>query len=63
MNPPWRLGLFADAGYEVLAMDHVWLTGFRIASRLQLACLGNDAGFTMLRIVRRDSEEEMNGQL
>ncbi len=29
----------------------------------QLACLGNDAGFTMLRIVYQDSEEEMHGQL
>jgi PAS domain S-box-containing protein len=29
----------------------------------KLACLGNDAGFTMLRIVYQDSEEEMHGQL
>ncbi|MCC8948039.1 AAA family ATPase [Bradyrhizobium sp. Arg62] len=29
----------------------------------KLACLGNDAGFTMLRIVYQDSAEEMHGQL
>jgi serine/threonine protein kinase len=29
----------------------------------KLACLGNGAGFTMLRIVYQDSEEEMHGQL
>src|SRR5262245_39556704 len=29
----------------------------------KLACLGNDAGFTMLRIVYQDSEEQMHGQL
>ena len=29
----------------------------------KLACLGNDARFTMLRIVYQDSEEEMHGQL
>jgi predicted ATPase len=29
----------------------------------KLACLGNRAGFTMLRIVYQDSEEEMHGQL
>ncbi|MDI4237528.1 AAA family ATPase [Bradyrhizobium sp. Arg237L] len=29
----------------------------------KLACLGNDAGFTMLRIVYHDSAEEMHGQL
>jgi len=29
----------------------------------KLACLGNDAGFTMLRIVYQNSEEEMHGQL
>ena len=29
----------------------------------KLACLGNEAGFTMLRIVYQDSEEEMHGQL
>ncbi|KWV52154.1 histidine kinase [Bradyrhizobium macuxiense] len=29
----------------------------------KLACLGNDAGFTTLRIVYQDSAEEMNGQL
>ncbi len=29
----------------------------------KLACLGNDAGFAMLRIAYQDSEEEMHGQL
>jgi len=29
----------------------------------KLACLGNDAGFTTLRIVFQDSEEQMHGQL
>ncbi len=29
----------------------------------KLACLGNDAGFTMLRIAFQGSEEEMHGQL
>ena len=29
----------------------------------KLACLGNKAGFTMLRIVYQNSEEEMHGQL
>ncbi|MBR0698265.1 AAA family ATPase, partial [Bradyrhizobium lablabi] len=29
----------------------------------KLACLGNDAGFTMLRIVYQDSEQEVHGQL
>ena len=29
----------------------------------KLACLGNDAGFTILRIVCQNSEEEMHGQL
>ena len=29
----------------------------------KLACLGNEAGFTMLRIVYQDFEEEMHGQL
>ncbi|WP_147149382.1 AAA family ATPase, partial [Reyranella soli] len=29
----------------------------------KLACLGNEAGFTMLRIVYQDSEEEMHDQL
>jgi PAS domain S-box-containing protein len=29
----------------------------------KLACLGNEARFTMLRIVYQDSEEEMHGQL
>jgi PAS domain S-box-containing protein len=29
----------------------------------KLACLGNEAGFTMLRIVYQDSEEEMHGRL
>src|SRR5215475_1110026 len=29
----------------------------------KLACLGNDAGFAMLRIVYEDSEKEMHGQL
>ncbi|WLB01243.1 AAA family ATPase [Bradyrhizobium elkanii] len=29
----------------------------------KLACLGNDAGFAMLRIIYQSSEEEMHGQL
>ncbi|MGX9430246.1 AAA family ATPase [Bradyrhizobium sp. LeoA1S1] len=64
----WDLNRIHAKGYTDNVVDLMVgklnrLSGETRNALQKLACLGNDAGFTMLRIVYQDSAEEMHGQL
>ena len=64
----WDLNRIHAKGYTDNVVDLMVGKLNRLSAETQnalqkLACLGNDAEFTMLRIVYQDSEEEMHGQL
>src|ERR1700742_2937695 len=64
----WDLNLIHAKGYTDNVVDLMVGKLNRLSAETRnalqkLACLGNDAGFTMLRVLYQDSEEEMHGQL
>jgi PAS domain S-box-containing protein len=64
----WDLNRIHGKGYTDNVVDLMVGKLNRLSSETRnalqkLACLGNDAGFTILRIVYQDSEEEMHGRL
>src|SRR5215469_3468489 len=64
----WDLNRIHAKGYTDNVVDLMVGKLNRLSAKTRnalqkLACLGNDAGFTMLRIVYQDSEEEIHDQL
>jgi len=64
----WDLNLIHAKGYTDNVVDLMVGKLNRLSDETRnalqkLACLGNDAGFTLMRIVCQDSEEELHGKL
>src|SRR5947209_2563221 len=64
----WDLNRIRAKGYTDNVVDLLVGKLNRVSAETRnalqkLACLGDDVGFTTLRVVYQDSEEEMHGQL